>query len=336
MQKSLSTLLLCLASCLGAGATAGEPVEVTMADRPLPAVQAWAALGDRQAQGELCRRYKTGQGAPRSAADALLHCGRGAAMGLRSAQVWLGDLYLAGEGVARDEALAHQWYMTAAEAGQAQAKFSLYRIYEQGLGRPADRHTAARYLREAAEGGDLQAIEALKKIEPGWRPRAAPVSAPEEVRYLKAQDVLRFTGAPGMFTSAFYRLAAAPRGQVALTVRELKTDPQWAAMASVCVVAEAPSDFACFKLFRTAPDSGVLGASVSTLAADQKIEHDRADLPGQFAVDQTVLVGVDAEAGSTLLRVSVDGRLSSVHRIDFRPELMRLACSTAVCEFKFE
>lgn len=324
-------LLLLLTATLSGIVSAKEPPEVEMRDRQLVNVIGWAELGNRDALADLCMRYKTGQGAAKSDADALLRCTDGAKAGLPSSQTWLGDLYFAGGAGVRDYRKAFEWYSKAAAAGQAQAKYSLYQMLDQGLGVHADAAAAARWLHEAGEGGDLQAIETLKKTDPSWARKVVPEVAPL-VQYVKEQDLLRFVGDPGHFTSAFYRIDAAPLRRVDIVLKEFKSDPRWAPMLSVCLGTEGPGEFACLKLGRTYSDSEVLNANVSTLSADQNTEHDRSELPGEFRLGKLINLGVAVD--DTFLQVSIDGKLVSVHKLSFRPELIRLGCSTAVCEFK--
>ena len=305
-----------------------------MSDRQLHHVIALADAGDIRAIGDLCRRYHTGKGGPRDDAAALLRCTQGAEKNLRAAQVWLGDIYMKGTGVPRDDALARTWYLKAADAGQAQAKFSLYEIHEKGLGVVADRALAKRYLREAADGGDLAAIDLILGIDPAWKPPVPATSEGDAVQYRAADDSLRFWSLPGSFTSAYYRLDQAPGKTTTLAIQEFKSDSRWAPMASMCFTGEGPSLFICFKLARASLDGAAIHAIVSTLSADQKVLMDETVIERTFVTGEAAVLEFAIE--DAVLRINVDGKPVSMRNLDFKPELIRLGCSTAVCDFRLQ
>jgi len=116
-----------------------------------------ADRGDATAQGLLARMYATGQGAPRSDAEAAKWYRKAADQGNAQAQTNLGTMYGAGRGVPKDAAEAVKWYLKAANQDNAQAQANLGITYAKGLGVAKDEAEAAKWLRKAAEQGNATA-----------------------------------------------------------------------------------------------------------------------------------------------------------------------------------
>ena len=116
-----------------------------------------AERGDATAQALLARMHATGQGAPRSDADAAKWYRKAADQGNAQAQTNLGTMYGAGRGVPKDQAEAVKWYLKAADQGNAQAQANLGIMYSKGVGVAKDETEAAKWSRKAAEQGNATA-----------------------------------------------------------------------------------------------------------------------------------------------------------------------------------
>ena len=73
------------------------------------------------------------------------------------AQSELGRMYKEGEGVPRDYGQAARWLRQAAEQGDVDAQIDLGLMLREGLGRPADPREAAQWFQRAADRGDVWA-----------------------------------------------------------------------------------------------------------------------------------------------------------------------------------
>ena len=146
-----------------------------------------ADRGDATAQALLARMYATGQGAPRSDAEAAKWYRKSADQGNAQAQTNLGTMYGAGRGVPKDEAEAVKWYLKAADQGNAQAQANLGIMYSKGLGVAKDEAEAAKWSRKAAEQGNATAQTNLGFMYGAGR--GVPKDDAEAVRwYRKAAD----------------------------------------------------------------------------------------------------------------------------------------------------
>ena len=116
-----------------------------------------ADQGHSRSQFELGYLYSNGEGVAKDATQAVAWFGRAAEQGHATAQSNLGLMYRKGEGVAKDATQAVAWYRRAAEQGDANAQFLLGVMYGNGEGVAKDATQAVAWYRRAAEQGDANA-----------------------------------------------------------------------------------------------------------------------------------------------------------------------------------
>ena len=126
-----------------------------------------AEQGDAEAQFNLGRMYRKGEGVPQDNKEAVKWFRLAAEQGHARAQNNLGVRYRRGEGVPQDYAKAAKWYRRAAEQGHAQAQFNLGERYREGKGVPQDDAEAAKWYRRAAGQGYAKAEGALDLLRQG-------------------------------------------------------------------------------------------------------------------------------------------------------------------------
>ena len=100
-MRTLRLLLICLTAVFLAGC--GEPD-----------IRSKAEAGDPAAQYNLGGMYRSGEGVPKDAAEAVKWYRKAADQGHAPAQLHLAHMYAKGEGVPKDEAEAYAWYNLAA------------------------------------------------------------------------------------------------------------------------------------------------------------------------------------------------------------------------------
>lgn len=123
-----------------------------------------ATNGDAEAQYELARRYRNGDGVPRSLETAMLWLTMAAKQGHIPAQATLGTSYLVGEGATKDVPTAIQWLTKAAQHGNPLAQTNLGALYLNGDGAPQDFRLALFWLEKAASQGSSLAQYSLGKM----------------------------------------------------------------------------------------------------------------------------------------------------------------------------
>jgi TPR repeat protein len=126
-------------------------------DQPAPytleQVQAFAAIGDPNAQNELAFAYQHGNGVEADLEKAVHYYRLAAEQGFARAQFNLGLMLERGTGVDADLDQARQWYERAAEQDNANAIAQLGVLYANGLGVEQDPLRAAEYYQRAADLG---------------------------------------------------------------------------------------------------------------------------------------------------------------------------------------
>src|SRR5438128_872420 len=117
-------------------------------------IKAKATAGHAQAQLELAKCYKNGNGVEKSDVEAAKWCHKAAEQGVGSAELNLGTCYELGQGVQRDLGEAVKWYRKAAERGLPEAQCNLALCYLTGKGITASEQDAAKWLNSAAMQGN--------------------------------------------------------------------------------------------------------------------------------------------------------------------------------------
>lgn len=299
------------------------PRHVTMADRKLDIVLGHAQQGDSEALYELCRRFETAD--PERAFE---WCLAGARDEIPDAQWMLASLYERGAGVERDPAAARQWRRKAADNGDARAIHMLALAHRDGTGMPTNTAEARRLLRTTAQAGYAPSIAALKAMGEN-----VPPSPP---------DIAGDSGNAGEYTARVaggfrhdmqYRFDQRRRRELTVSLSNLRPHAKWAPMFSVCVGAEAAGERVCLALTRFRGKKRLV-ANTRTLPADQ---HGKADIQ---MVGKEVDVGKPARIGVHVLEYLVywtlDGELVAIDEVDYPIETLRLSCSGADCQVKFE
>ena len=159
MRKLLALLFFTITLGMAQGANAG-PYEVGMdwynRGDYATALSMWrplAAQGHADAQNNLGRMYRKGQGVSSNSQEAVKWWRLAAAQGVAEAQNNLGFMYESGTGVAQDLKEAEKWYRLAAAQGVTEAQIFLGVMYENGQGVVRDYVQAQMwYLLSAANG----------------------------------------------------------------------------------------------------------------------------------------------------------------------------------------
>lgn len=120
-----------------------------------------AEQGDLEAQVELAKRYFVLD----NLEEAEKWFVKAAEQGDADIQCDLGLRYRIGYGVRQSDKEAVKWYRKAAEQGDADAQRHLGWMYENGLGVPQSDYDAADWYILAAEQGDEDALKALRDIK---------------------------------------------------------------------------------------------------------------------------------------------------------------------------
>ena len=146
-----------------------------------------AEQGDVNAQCNLGKMYRCGEGVPQDYAEAVHWYRKAAKQGLADAQFWLGVMYRLGMGVLLDNKEAFKWFCKAAEQGQAAAYNRLGHIYKHGDGVPKDIAEAVKCYKKAVELGDEDAPDNLGRMY--WSGDGVPKDDTEAVKwYRKAAE----------------------------------------------------------------------------------------------------------------------------------------------------
>ncbi len=118
-------------------------------------LRATAQQGNADAQYELGRRYRKGDGVEKNPQQAVEWFRLAASQGHANAQNLLGVMYSDGRGIGKDLARAAEMFRLAAKQHHAAAQLSLGVSYEQGLGVPVDYPRALMWYRFSKyEGAD--------------------------------------------------------------------------------------------------------------------------------------------------------------------------------------
>lgn len=298
------------------------PRRMAMADRKLDIVLGHARAGDAEAIYELCRRFESTE-----PSRAFEWCQASAQRGAPGAQWMLGNLYEHGAGVARDPAAARRWRREAADNGWAEAMHAMALAYRDGTGVARDSAEARRLLRDAARIGHPPSVAALEAMG-----EKAPPPPPVVRDAGNAGEFLARVDA-GQHYAPQYRFDPRLRREVTVTVSNLRSDPKWAPMFSMCVGQEAAGERVCLAL------SQFIGQK-NLIAATRRLPADRK---GEVVVRST---GEEVEPGkpqrlgvyvaNDLVNWTLNGNLVAVDKVTFPIQTMLLVCSTADCEVKFE
>lgn len=105
-----------------------RPLPALQQPEELPALEAAAEDGDKEAQFRLAGRYLTGNGLDKSVSEAL------------------------------------RWYEAAAVNGHAEAAYNLGAIHEHGVGTSPDRAQAIEWYRRASQAGSAEAVGRLRSL----------------------------------------------------------------------------------------------------------------------------------------------------------------------------
>ena len=128
-------------------------------DDSIEALRTRANAGDADAQFNLGVMYRTGEGVPQDAVEAVAWTRQAAEQGHAGAQYNLGVMYSYGEGVPQDDVEAVAWYRQAAEQGYADAQYNLGVAYATGEGVPQDDVEAYKWLILATTYADAEQRE---------------------------------------------------------------------------------------------------------------------------------------------------------------------------------
>ena len=140
------------------GAAAYRQADYATAAREFRAL---ADEGNADAQNELARLYRKGQGVPQDYTEAVHLYNMAAQQGNSTAQNNLGMMYRKGLGVRQDDTTARMWFSYAAKQGNNSAKYNIGVMYKNGLGVPQDYTEAVKWYRMAAEQGVAKAQNSL-------------------------------------------------------------------------------------------------------------------------------------------------------------------------------
>jgi len=136
----------------------------------IPMLRQAAGKGNLDAQFELAKRYRSGNGVETNLPEAFKWMKLAANNGTESSRVFdasyeLGSMYEKGEGVGMNLSEAWQSYQTAAGGGYPDALFRVGRMYEEGTGVPKDlKQAAEHYFLAATRGWGTFGKEALQHL----------------------------------------------------------------------------------------------------------------------------------------------------------------------------
>jgi hypothetical protein len=116
-----------------------------------------AVSGNARAQACLGLVYRSAEGVPKDAGQAVFWFRKSAEQGHVAGQTFLGESYYYGNGVPKDAGQAVFWYRKAAAQGYAAGQYSLGLMFDTGVGVPKDAAQAVFWCRKAAEQGDTDA-----------------------------------------------------------------------------------------------------------------------------------------------------------------------------------
>ncbi|MDD5761396.1 MAG: tetratricopeptide repeat protein, partial [bacterium] len=119
---------------------------------------------DAEAMTRIGDLHASGQGVPRSDAEAAKWYAKAAPLGNAAARFALAARYASGRGVVKDPEAAVKWCRLAADQGHPGAQSLLGFLYEQGVGVPRDEAESLAWYRKAAGGGGVAAQKLL-----AWR-----------------------------------------------------------------------------------------------------------------------------------------------------------------------
>jgi hypothetical protein len=329
-------VLLSLAACASAPPAPVAPAKaslvpprISLNDRKLENVTWLARRGDLRAMHNLCYRYVHGKyGAAHNDAEALLWCTRAAEEGAGGAQLLLADMYYAGKGVPRDHAVAFRWYLAAADEESDEAHLKLHTLYAQGQGVAADPSKAITHLRIAADMGNRDAVKKLSALDASWKPQAASTEVARDDPDLVAMDP-----APGTFQDEHYRFDPLRGQQLEVSLDVAKDDPKWAPLQSICVMSQDPNKSMCLRFHIRYEDKSVVEVKTLVLSADHHTYLDDKKLALAFRRGEKLRVQTIAEQGK--LRFLINGKLAASLPLDYVPDMLHIACSTADCRFRF-
>ena len=128
-------------------------------------LRAKAEAGNAAAQFDLGIMYRTGDGVPKDAVEAVKWYRLAAEQGNAKAQTNLGLMYANGDGVPKDQTEAVKWYRKAAEQGNTNAQYNLGNMYNRGEGVPRDLVQAHMWWNIAGAKGNEGAKKNLAEVE---------------------------------------------------------------------------------------------------------------------------------------------------------------------------
>lgn len=120
--------------------------------------------GSSDADYEIGRLYRSGQGVDQSHNEALYWFERAANGGNLSAMTMAGIYYASGLGIAANPGKAAQWFAKPVEQGDPIAQYGLGMLYRDGRGVPRDLKKALALFRQSAEDGTAFALAALADL----------------------------------------------------------------------------------------------------------------------------------------------------------------------------
>ena len=153
-------------------------------------------------------------------------------------------------------------------------------------------------------------------------------------RHSDDPSVYQLSADPAYFSARYVRFDENKSRELELTLSQPGKDEEYWPMISVCLLAEAPSQFACVKI--SPQQKGTiqpLRAEVSLRSTDNKSEK-----------TGTAITDIQAENGQLKLRAYVRDQkahfvINDTDELEqpilFPVELIQLGCSTADCRFKF-
>jgi hypothetical protein len=339
MHSLLKTVLIIgaiasLAGCTTPLSAERKPIlEVKMADRSLSNVIVWANLDDPDAVHDLCYRYTYGVGASLNYDEAYKWCSKGAESGTSSSQVLLAELYSDGHGVAANKESAFHWYQVAADDGHKHAMFVISNLYRDGNGVAQDKALSLKYLKMAAETGYRKAVEELKRVDSGFNPAVVNSDSEAAVAGLLPKDVTMEV-AEGKYEERFYRFEPDVLWKMELFLEKLKSDTKWAPMQATCISSEGPSQIVCLSFSRPSWKSDRLVGLIRVFAADKNSVLQEIPLSGDFHAEK--IVKIELVVKNEKLFYRINDREEDSYKLEIKPELLRIVCSTSNCNFKLD